>query len=104
MINIAEGKAEAVAIIAKKEKEANETLNKALVNPAIRNYVLMNQYFENYKELLENSNVLVAPKTAEGQPSNSAVLAMAMMGINNNRHPPTFSHLNLEQHRQKEPE
>lgn len=95
VINVATGKAEAVSIIAKKEKQANEILNKALQNPAIRNYVLMNQYLETYKDLLQDSHVLVAPKTADGEHSSSALLAMAMLGINN-RQPPTFKNLELE--------
>lgn len=43
-VQVAEGKAEAIRIVAEKEKEATIVLNKALSNTKIRNYILLNKY------------------------------------------------------------
>ena len=81
-VQLAEGKAEAIRIIAEKEKEATIVLNKALTNSKIRNYILLSKYLPGYSQILSSSNVVASPLSEGGKDSSLAALFMMLSGGN----------------------
>lgn len=80
-VQLAEGKAEAIRIIAEKEKEATDVLNRALSNTKIRNYILLNKYLPEYKQILTSSNIVVSPNSGGGTDSNLASILLLLNGL-----------------------
>ena len=58
-------------------------MNLALNNKSIKNYILIKKYLDNYKEILENSNVIVSHESNSNENSNEktndSVLALALL-------------------------
>lgn len=84
-VQLAEGKSEAIRIIAEKEKEATIVLNKALTNSKIRNYILLSKYLPYYNQILSSSNVVASPLSEAGKDSSLAALFLMLNNVNSPR-------------------
>lgn len=80
-VQLAEGRAQAIRIIAQREQQAAVLLNKALTSSKIRNYILLSKYLPSYKSILMSSNVVASPATSDGKDSSLSAILLMLSGI-----------------------